>query len=429
MLMLFKMLQRFFLLLLFLFTFISVLHCQPQDKPLPSKTDFIFVETNYFISDTGFTCYISYRIPYSNLIFVKNGNGFTGGLTLDFELRNNGKIVNRKSATKNVVVESYSSTISESEYLQGVASLELSNTDYTLNMFVSLKNGSSSTPLDSISLKRESFVKNIFLKPIVVEEDNSDCAKSFPYQLTNFESTIPFSYKSAALLITVKDTSIQNVDVKITQKTGTTIERNASSVYTGVLALQDCDGKIVLYKTDSNLKLKYFLLDNFKQNLKEGPITISLSANQSSADFELNVLWNDKPKSRSIPELAIKILEAIESEAVIDTLLSNDKEEYDKVLTEYWNKKYPGKNGSFNDIEAEYYHRADYAIEKFTTVANKNGAKSDRGITYIRYGEPDEIKRDYNDSNMAIEIWNYKRINKQFIFTDKTGLGNFELDK
>ena len=77
----------------------------------------------------------------------------------------------------------------------------------------------------------------------------------------------------------------------------------------------------------------------------------------------------------------------------------------------------------------EFYKRADYAVKEFTTLGVKNGGLSDRGIIYIRNGKPDEIKRGFNDSSLAVEIWIYSRLNKEFVFVDKTGLGNFTLGK
>ncbi|MEK6552657.1 MAG: GWxTD domain-containing protein, partial [Bacteroidota bacterium] len=137
---------------------------------------------------------------------------------------------------------------------------------------------------------------------------------------------------------------------------------------------------------------------------------------------------NDKPNSLMNPEFAIQALEAIESKQKIEALLDADKNEYAKVLKKYWDEKTGNNKYAFNELENEYYKRADYSIDNFSTVSYPNGAKSDRGKIYIKYGKPDEIKREYSNSNIVIEIWKYLKLKKEFTFTDKSGLGNYTLD-
>jgi GWxTD domain-containing protein len=337
-------------------------------------------------------------------------------------------IVDRKSTTKNVIVDSYNSTLSQTNYLEGVLKLDLGRNDYTLNSSASLSNGDNNIPLDSILLSRKEIIKSGFLKPIIVMKDKSVCSEEFPFRLINFANTIPFIAESVDMLLPVIDTSVTQIGVKIEQEKKIIIEKKISENYKSNLAIKECDNKISFEKAKNGSAIKYFHLPDFNQNLKEGPVIISVTAGKSTpVDFNVRVVWNDKPKSLATPELAIQILRAIESEEVVDSILSADKDQYNIALSEYWNKKFPNKNSVFNKYELEFYRRADQAIEKFTTLAVKNGALSDRGKTYIRYGEPDEIKRDYNNDNMAIEIWYYDRTNKAFLFTDKTGLGNFTL--
>ncbi|MEW6701631.1 MAG: GWxTD domain-containing protein, partial [Bacteroidota bacterium] len=187
--------------------------------------------------------------------------------------------------------------------------------------------------------------------------------------------------------------------------------------------------EIILYKIRENKKIKYFFVDDFSYKLKEGTAKIIISAKGAkAAEYEFIVLWKNKPKTLMNPEFAIKLLTIIESEKKIDTLLSTDKKDYFNVLNKYWEKKNPDKKTAFNEIEYEFYKRADYAMKNFSTVSNPVGAKSDRGKIYIRYGEPDEIIREYSDSNSVIEVWKYKQLKREFVFTDKTGLGNYSLD-
>ena len=186
---------------------------------------------------------------------------------------------------------------------------------------------------------------------------------------------------------------------------------------------------IVLSSDKKLLNTKYFVLKDFSHFLEEGNIRLIISKdNAKPVEFEFIVLWNDKPKSLMNPEFAIQALGAIESVQKIETLLDSDKNEYAKVLKKYWDDKTGNKKFAFNELENEYYKRADYSIDNFSTVSYPNGVKSDRGKIYIKYGKPDEIKREYSNSNIVIEIWKYLKLKKVFTYTDKSGLGNYTLD-
>jgi len=52
------------------------------------------------------------------------------------------------------------------------------------------------------------------------------------------------------------------------------------------------------------------------------------------------------------------------------------------------------------------------------------------GMIFILFGSPDNVQRtNPNNLNTTIfQIWNYDRLNKQFIFKDQNGFGDFRLD-
>ena len=60
----------------------------------------------------------------------------------------------------------------------------------------------------------------------------------------------------------------------------------------------------------------------------------------------------------------------------------------------------------------------------------KKGWKTDRGMIYIKNGEPDEIERHpYQMDKKAYEIWYYYSIEGgvQYIFVDIRGMGELQL--
>ena len=67
----------------------------------------------------------------------------------------------------------------------------------------------------------------------------------------------------------------------------------------------------------------------------------------------------------------------------------------------------------------------DYAIKEFKGIGKGNGAKSDRGVVYIRFGKPDKVERSSNPQGQVIEIWSYSKPERKFTFVDKKGTVTF----
>ena len=75
---------------------------------------------------------------------------------------------------------------------------------------------------------------------------------------------------------------------------------------------------------------------------------------------------------------------------------------------------------------AEFFKRIDYVNEYFDGW--KPGWETDRGQIYILFGAPDNIFRSQNFNSMSSsQTWEYYKINKQFIFIDRNGFGDFKL--
>ncbi len=100
------------------------------------------------------------------------------------------------------------------------------------------------------------------------------------------------------------------------------------------------------------------------------------------------------------------------------------------VFLKYWEKRDPTPETSLNELMEEYYYRVRYVNEYFN-MSWKEGWETDFGMIYILFGPPDEIQRsNVNNSNISTyQVWYYNRINKQFVFKDQNGFGDFRLDR
>ncbi|MGH7724792.1 MAG: GWxTD domain-containing protein, partial [Candidatus Eiseniibacteriota bacterium] len=150
--------------------------------------------------------------------------------------------------------------------------------------------------------------------------------------------------------------------------------------------------------------------------------------------------------------------------------------EQEAYLDRYWKDRDPTPLTAQNENRDRFYARVRYANENYGTEGMLKGMLSDRGRTYIRYGEPDEIRQQVmptgnqslqqvareiavvdddpaaiqlkkrtaiGSDERAFELWIYNRLEdsenerlsggskrrftRKFVFVDEEGYGNYTL--
>jgi GWxTD domain-containing protein len=135
--------------------------------------------------------------------------------------------------------------------------------------------------------------------------------------------------------------------------------------------------------------------------------------------------------------LKVNQLEYIATTSEINMLEKAEPEQRDSLWTEVWKRHDPTPNTKYNEKEAEYFDRIDYCEEHFSH--GDRGWRSDRARIYVTYGKPDEISRypyytaPRDPTNPAAtlydsyEVWSYYKLNRQYIFGDRHGFGEYIL--
>ena len=102
----------------------------------------------------------------------------------------------------------------------------------------------------------------------------------------------------------------------------------------------------------------------------------------------------------------------------------NDSERWEAIDT-YWKEKDPSPKTPENELLEELNERVKFSNKNFSILMD--GWKSDRGRTYIIYGEPHLVDDSYHD-NMGYQYqkWVYSN-GKEFIFIDRTMSGDYTL--
>jgi len=355
------------------------------------------------------------------LVFIKDDLNFTSGIVFRVEVTGKDRVLTREFTHDKVTVNNYESTNRNDLFLEGILSFALSESEVTVNPLVSLDNTQRQVPLRPFKVEKNSN------SPIVVR-NNSNCGNSLGYSLVNYENSIPFSEEDYQLFFPIYDNYLRSIEVEIKQNDEVVLKRNVPRKLFAQFAINKCKETLVIEENTSNKPASVFIIDDFSRYLNQGEFKIKISHNDSIYfESEMLVDWVDKPVSLSDPKFAFQLLEIVESEDKLDKIFKEADNEYDKAVELFWNKYDPNSKTHFNQLKAEFYNRADYAIKQYNTKAKNISDISDRGKIYIKYGEPAEVDRYYSDKNQITEVWKYMSPKVEFVFVDVTGLGNYKI--
>jgi GWxTD domain-containing protein len=163
--------------------------------------------------------------------------------------------------------------------------------------------------------------------------------------------------------------------------------------------------------------------------LRESKLSIKIGSGdqQREVTHRFKVVWPDMPMSLRDVEYALASLRFVTNDRELDSLSSGDFEKKRDNLEQFWKSKDPTPGTAYNEVMAQYYRRMDYAMREFTTLKQPDGARTDRGMIYVLYGQADRIERSLDPTAGYQETWLYDRLRKKFTFADETRSGNYVL--
>lgn len=92
---------------------------------------------------------------------------------------------------------------------------------------------------------------------------------------------------------------------------------------------------------------------------------------------------------------------------------------------EFWKKIDPTTNTQRNEAYEQYYQRVEYTNKNFRSYTE--GWLTDMGMVYIILGSPNDVQRQSQRSDgKVVEVWYYPQ-NRQVVFVDYSGFGDFRL--
>lgn len=139
------------------------------------------------------------------------------------------------------------------------------------------------------------------------------------------------------------------------------------------------------------------------------------------------VRWSDIPISVMDLDKAVDQMRYIARESELELIRSSsDQEEKRKRFLDFWMKRDPDPTTPRNELLEEYYRRVEFTNKNFTHYVE--GWRTDRGMVYIRFGPPENVERHPFDMNTKpYEVWYYYQLQREFVFVDETGFGDYRL--
>lgn len=154
---------------------------------------------------------------------------------------------------------------------------------------------------------------------------------------------------------------------------------------------------------------------------KARPVTLLIVLFFSVSAYSQDIFKNEEQKNAAFREILPDELKEIYSRIDVP-------EEKARWENKYWKLMDPTPTTEHNEFYEEFLKRFSHARKYFSNIM-KPLYLDDRGIYYLRYGQPDErvtsagVGKAYNDN----ETWAYYRLNLFIDFVDKLGFGYREV--
>ncbi len=138
--------------------------------------------------------------------------------------------------------------------------------------------------------------------------------------------------------------------------------------------------------------------------------------------------WGDLPVNLKDIDLAINQLVYVADNKQINYIKEGKTpEERMKRFAKFWKDLDPSPHTSKNEAMIEYYNRIKIANDRYSHYIE--GWKTDMGMVFIIFGNPSNIERHpFEGNSKPYEIWQYYEINREFIFVDYSGFGDYRLE-
>jgi GWxTD domain-containing protein len=358
------------------------------------------------------------QVPYNAVQFVKTGQGFEAAYTVTVSVFDEGQknLITEKIWNEKIVAISFELTNSPENFNLGHRSFELDPGIYSIKTSMFDKDSKNEYNSENkVVIKQFSVVPSLSDIMLISKRTAVEGSSKI---LPNVSRNIVTDRDPLSTFFEIYSDTVSNlfVDYEI-------FDEKETSVYKSTKEVGIKEGNNQIFNNIDSL-----VLDLGKNLLK---ITLRDSAGKvydASAKSFIS-RWVGVPATLTDLDKAIDQMIYFASPEDLKFIKEPETRiEKAKRFVAFWKKQDPNPADEYNPVFNEYYNRVAYANQNFTSYSIE-GWRSDRGMVLIILGAPDNIDRHpFEYYAKPYEVWQYYNLNKQFLFVDYTGFGDYRLD-
>jgi GWxTD domain-containing protein len=374
-------------------------------------------------SKDSVTLCAAYAIPFNKIIFIRTGDTssrFTASLSVSVDALDSATGINyHQSHRRNVAVRSFAESQSNLKRITDCVTFTLPRSVYNIDAevrdevqkinYLNTAITRNFTPLDSSGI-----LSLVFL----------DSVSEGRYYPVISDSVVPFPSSIRFLFLTqAADTLPMTISLATTD--GKEITGAPSpSCFQGRIKPLTGEDEFCLSGLADSTRITW-LVELQIDSLNEGSYQLIFSRGRNVFTRPFRYLWLNKPLTLRNITLALSLLKYILPDSTYSEINSGSDTEIREKFDAFWKSQDPTPLTAFNELEAEYYTRADYAYEQFGSLETRNGAATDRGKAYILFGKPESVRREFRNDG-TYEIWSYPNLKRSLVFKEQN-FGEFKL--
>jgi GWxTD domain-containing protein len=382
---------------------------------------FFFDAISYAADDKGKSRIDFYvQVPYEELRFVKEGEGYLARYDVTLVIENaEEKLLQDRSWSVDVRVQDFAQTVSRKQYSLAYQSLVVDPGSYQVSISVKDQDTKTGGKLKRAMLVTDYSKGSLALSDIMIVSRLTTTAEGKNRVVPNISGNVGTEGEGFFLYFEVYDSTASGT-VSLTSK-----------IYNQAKELV---GKSTREENLSSARTQAFMkIDSL--TLPVGTYLVTVEAVNTGKDADpgattsrsFTARWADIPMSITDLSKAVDQLRYIAKPSEYDYVREAETDEQRKTrFLDFWNKRDPDPSTPRNELMEEYYQRVEYASKNFGHFIE--GWKTDMGMVYIRFGPPDNIERHpFDAGNKPFEVWYYYQLERQFLFVDDSGFGDYKL--
>jgi GWxTD domain-containing protein len=365
------------------------------------------------------------QVPYTEVQFIKAGDAFSAGYTVTISVYDEPKekIIVEKIWSEKIGAKDFDHTISKNNYNLSMKSFFLAPGKYFIRCAVEDKESGKSFALENVYTIRD-FTTRPALSDIMLiskltpgNSDSDSVSSNIKANkiLPNISKNVSMKKDGLPFFFEIYSDSSQDLKLNyqiIDSEKKIVLSRDTiQHVDTGTTQVFYAFGDVELGLGPFQLKVSMGEKDNYVSTSSKGFLS----------------RWAGVPTAIRDLDKAIEQLVYIASGDEIDEIEEAETQaEKVKRYMAFWKTKDPTPASEQNEVFDEYYRRINYANEEFSHYVE--GWRTDRGMVFIILGPPNNVERHpFDYDSKPYEVWQYYELNKEFVFLDETGFGDYRL--